>query len=216
MSGRTFLDMLRSEVGRMQVAHPEREGELARAHALILHGMVVPSLEDPATGQVLSSDLQTTYSVNGVCSCPAGEHGRGCKHMQAWKLYQYVQRKLDVQGSQTAQEPISTSQSTVDTSHVPDTPQGLGEAPASVNCHITLAGRQVQLTLRDTDESRLLTRLEAVLTRFPVSATPSADAQREGFCAIHHTPMRQTTKNGRTWWSHKTADGQWCKGRKRS
>jgi hypothetical protein len=42
------------------------------------------------------------------------------------------------------------------------------EAPASVNCYVTLAGRQVQVTLRDSDEERLLKRLETLLERFPV------------------------------------------------
>ena len=30
-------------------------------------------------------------------------------------------------------------------------------------------------------------------------------------CPIHGVPMRQNHKDGRSWWSHKTADG-WCKG----
>jgi len=82
MAAPTFLETLQREVARMQAAHPEREGELARACALILHGMVVPSPDDPATGQVLASDATTVYSVNGTCSCQAGQHGKGCKHMQ--------------------------------------------------------------------------------------------------------------------------------------
>jgi hypothetical protein len=113
MSTPSFLDTLRSEVARMQATHPEREVELARAHALILHGMVVPSPEDPATGQVLSSDGQKVYHVNGTCSCDAGQHGRGCKHVHGWRLYQYVQRKLDAQASQTAQEPTSPPRMTL-------------------------------------------------------------------------------------------------------
>ena len=92
-----FLAMLRTEVAKFQAVHPEREGEIARAHALILHGMVVPSPTDPATGQVLSSDGQTTYHVNGSCDCRAGQHGQECKHVAAWKLYQYIARKVDAQ-----------------------------------------------------------------------------------------------------------------------
>jgi hypothetical protein len=33
-----------------------------------------------------------------------------------------------------------------------------------------------------------------------------------GWCAIHNTAMQENAKDGRTWWSHKTAEG-WCKGR---
>ena len=147
----------------MQTLHPERLGELARAHALILHGQVLPSADDPQTGQVLSSDAQTVYSVNGVCSCPAGQHGKGCKHLQAWKLYQYIAGKVEA-------PPVPPA---------PAVP--LPEAPASVNCHIAIEGRQVQLTLRDSDESRLLARLQAVLTQFPLpGAAPSQPGQGPG------------------------------------
>jgi hypothetical protein len=94
MSAPSFLQVLKAEVGRMQSLHPEREGELARAHALILHGMVVPSPDDPQTGQVLSSDGQKVYHVNGTCDCDAGQHGRQCKHIAGWRLYQYIERRL--------------------------------------------------------------------------------------------------------------------------
>src|SRR5215813_13882147 len=129
MGAKTFLDQLRLTVGILQAAHPEREAELARAHALILHGMVVPSPDDPATGQVLSSDLQKVYHVNGVCDCDAGQHGRACKHVHGWRLYQYVQRKVEAQASQEAQEPLSAPQTTVDTSNSVDTSTALPEAP---------------------------------------------------------------------------------------
>ena len=198
MSTPSFLDTLRAEVARMQAVHPEREGELARAHALILHGMVLPSPEDPTTGQVLSSDLQTTYSVNGVCSCQAGQHGRDCKHQHAWKLYQYIARKVEERTAPPEPEPLPA----------------LGEAPASANVRVMIAGREVQVTLRDTSEERLLARLQTVLERFPVPETPRTPANSpEGFCVLHNAPMRQTTKNGRTWVSHRTADGVWCKGK---
>ena len=89
----------------------------------------------------------------------------------------------------------------------------LPEAPASANCYVTLAGRKVQVTLRDSDEQRLLARLEALLQRFPAEPEPEAEqAQPEGWCRKHGVQMRQNHKDGRSWWSHKTADG-WCKGR---
>jgi hypothetical protein len=85
----------------------------------------------------------------------------------------------------------------------------LPEAPASVNVHIELAGRQVQLTLRDSDEGRLLARLDAVLQRFPLASKPADDTPQ---CPTHGVPMKLNHKDGRSWWSHKTADG-WCKGK---
>jgi len=86
----------------------------------------------------------------------------------------------------------------------------LPEAPASVNVHLTVSGRQVQLTLRDSDEGRLLARLDAVLQRFPVDATP-ADTTSQ--CPTHGVPLKLNHgKDGRTWYSHKTVDGC-CKGK---
>src|SRR5262249_20203797 len=62
----------------------------------------------------------------------------------------------------------------------------LPEAPAGVNVHLELAGRQVQLTLRDADEGRLLARLEAVLQRFPLVVTPTDPQSRPaGWCPKH-------------------------------
>jgi len=44
------------------------------------------------------------------------------------------------------------------------------------------------------------------------SGKQGAGSQGEGWCAIHNTAMRQTTKNGRTWVSHRTDQG-WCQGK---
>jgi len=199
MSAFTFLQLLTSEVARMQTLHPEREGELARAHALILHGQVLPSADDPETGAVLSSDLSKTYTVNGSCSCQAGAHGKACKHQQAWKLYQYITRKVEEQMAPPEPEPLPA----------------LGEAPASANVRVTIAGRDVQLTLRGTSEDDVLARLEKVLQRYPVPEKSAAADQPEGLCVRHNVQMKRNDKNGRQWWSHRTADGHWCKGRER-
>jgi hypothetical protein len=94
----------------------------------------------------------------------------------------------------------------------PPAPTPLYEAPCSINVDLELHGRQVRLTLRDSDEGRLLARLSALLERFPVSAPAAPQAQ--GWCHTHGVQMRQTTKEGRSWWSHRTADG-WCKGKLR-
>jgi hypothetical protein len=93
-------------------------------------------------------------------------------------------------------------------------PQPLPEAPASVNCFLQIAGRQVQLTLRDHDEGRLLERLQVVLKAYPAPQPSVATASQgqEGFCAKHGQQMKLNEKNGQSWWSHMSANG-WCKGR---
>jgi hypothetical protein len=62
----------------------------------------------------------------------------------------------------------------------------LPEAPASANVFVTLKGRQVQLTLRDTCETRLLQRLAVVLDQFPLEPSAPASATQAS------TPPPQT------------------------
>jgi hypothetical protein len=201
MAAPTFLQVLAAEVARMQTLHPDREGELARASALILHGMVVPSPEDPATGQVLSSDAQTVYHVNGTCDCRAGACGTMCKHRQAWQLYQFIAGKVEAQPTV-----VQPSPETVET-------QPLYEAPASVHCHIMIDGRQVQLTLRDRDEGRLLARLQAVLKQYPAPQPMVEPAsQGEGWCSKRGIQMKLHSNANGQWFSH-YVDDKHCKGK---
>jgi hypothetical protein len=109
-----------------------------------------------------------------------------------------------------------------------DTAAPLYEAPASINVRLTIAGRDVQLTLRDHDEGQLLARLEAVLQHYPVPSethqpqvlTPqqhNAAAMHKrvtDFCPVHNVAMKLNQKDGRSWYSHWAEDeGRWCKGR---
>jgi hypothetical protein len=93
----------------------------------------------------------------------------------------------------------------------------LPEARCSVNVHVTIAGRQVQLTLRGDDETEVLERLAAVLQQYPVSApaSPQGQGQEKGWCAVHACAMKWNAgKEGRKgWYSHRVEDGSWCKGR---
>jgi hypothetical protein len=75
-----------------------------------------------------------------------------------------------------------------------------------------LEGRQVQVTLRDIDETRLLARLAAVLQQYPAPQPPArpqgpSQGQDKGWCSKHNVQMKQTQKDGRSWWSHKTSEG---------
>jgi hypothetical protein len=92
MSTPTFVDLLRSEVARMGALHPDRVGELGRAHAAIVEGHVVDMGD--GNGKVLSRNGHTWYATNGICACTAGDFGKPCRHLQAWKLYQHVAKKV--------------------------------------------------------------------------------------------------------------------------
>ena len=93
-------------------------------------------------------------------------------------------------------------------------PAPLPEAPASVNVHITIAGRQVQLTLRDTDEVRLLAQPQGQALSPQQHNAAAMHRTVTDFCPIHQVAMKENTKDGRRWFSHydETA-GRWCKGR---
>ena len=136
---------------------------------------------------------------------PPGRRPRWCKH----RIAAGIQRRA-MQAVQVAPTSFTAPvQSAAAATHP------LPEAPASANCHVTIAGRQVQVTLRDTDETRLLARLTALLAQYPVEqASRHASAQPpEGWCQVHQVQMRRNEKDGRSWYSHQAPDGGWCKGK---
>jgi hypothetical protein len=147
------------------------------------------------------------------CECPDHHYRKiMCAHIIAVQLWVRA-----TQMAHTAQ-PESRAEATPEHDPAPETveetmPTPLPEAPCSVNCHVLIAGRQVQVTLRGTDEAEVLTRLEAVLARYPVPQPPAQpQGHGEGWCAKHSVQMTLNNKNGRIWYSHKTDEG-WCKGR---
>jgi hypothetical protein len=187
---------------------PECNGRVDSAVKLVLAGDV--ELLADGTARVASqSHGNTTYVVcNGTCECKdyAKAPSNWCKHRIAAGLYKraqaLVQRKLNGASNGHAASDPAPAQPEAPTAPLP-------EAPASVNVHLELAGRQVQLTLRDSDEGRLLARLDAILQRFPAVTKP-ADATPQ--CPTHGT-MKPSTK-GKGWYCpRKLADGSWCRGK---
>jgi len=180
---------------------------LAQAAELIGHGSVF--LEDDGhTASVRSrSQADVWHLVNGTCDgedahfqAPQGL----CAHRLAVGLVRRAAERL-----RQPQEPASA---VVEETPAPSMPPALPEAPASVNVRLVIAGRDCQVTLRDTDETWLLTRLDALLARYPLA--PAADQPTpEGWCLRHATQMKLNHgKDGSTWYSHKTDQG-WCKGK---
>jgi hypothetical protein len=103
---------------------------------------------------------ELTYTVHGSCPCPDAQHrapNDHCTHLLAAWLVRRVHSALP---------PASPAPSSAE----PAAP-ALPEAPASVNCPIMIEGRQVQVTLRDTDETQLLGRLAALLRQYPLTET---------------------------------------------
>jgi hypothetical protein len=194
-----FREVLAGLVAKTLTKIPALNGRVEKACKLVLGHDV--ELHPDGTALVNSlTDPTRAYQVSpGLCLCKDFDHAP--EHLCCHRLAVGFQRKVQ-ELLPPAPEPVSQPA------------PALPEAPASVNCHITVAGRQVQLTLRDTDEVRLLARLEEVLQRYPQPQTPAQPAsQGEGWCAIHNVAMQENHKDGRTWYSHKTDEG-WCKGRR--
>ena len=143
--------------------------------------------------------------VNGTCDCPDFPKAPSawCKHQLATGIQRRAMQAVQV----------ALTSSTAPAQLAAAVTYSLPEAPASANCHVTIAGRQVQVTLRDTDEARLLSRLTALLAQYPVEqAAVSQGETREGWCQVHQVQMHRNEKDGRSWWSHKAEDGSWYKG----
>jgi len=96
----------------------------------------------------------------------------------------------------------------------PPAPAPLPEAAFSLTLKGTLDGVEALFTVRGATAAEFKTNLAAVRGLLGQPQAPAQPASREqGWCAIHNVSMKQTTKDGRSWYSHKVPDGRWCKGR---
>ena len=176
---------------------PQCNGRVEKAVQLVLNGDV--ELLPDGKAKVASQSNGTTcyFIVNGTCECKdfAKAPSGWCKHRLAYGMYKRASALVKAKVAQYE----STETHRCETL--------LPEAPASVNVRLTLGGREVQFTLRDTDEQHLLERLEKLLEQFPVQ-----DTTVEGWCSKHNLKMREHHKNGRTWYAHKVGS-TWCYGK---
>jgi hypothetical protein len=99
------------------------------------------------------------------------------------------------------------------------------EAPASWNTkYLDPSGFECQLTLRAASGVELLKRAGVALGALVAAGCTPANGHngkavitREDIkvCEYHNCEMRSHSKNGETWYSHKLADGTYCKGREK-
>jgi hypothetical protein len=204
MTTLTFLHALQVEVATLQAQHPILADAIDRAHALLLDGKVCP-LEDGKSAVVGSStDPPLSYTVNGSCPCAASQFNDTlCKHRLEFVLYQRICDRL---AEETECYTVDLDPEEV----MPPAP--LPEAPASVNVRLVVGGREVQWTLRDTDETRLALRLDAPLARYPVEmASPSVAAPTPPPVCKYHGAMKASSKApGSFYCTRKLHDGSLC------
>jgi hypothetical protein len=194
---------------------PECNGRIDSAVKLVLAGDV--DLQADGTARVASqSNGQTIYHmVNGSCDCKdfAKAPHSFCKHRLsaaiARRAQELVNAPLDAGANGQAEAPHRPVQ--------PDAPTApLPEAPVSITLKATLHGHEVLVTLRGTDFASVKAQVEAasewLTMQTPAQPPTQSTEQPEGWCRKHGVQMTQNHKEGRIWYSHKTAEG-WCKGK---
>ena len=202
-----FRETVALVASRAKAKLPEQvNGRIEGAVKLVLSHDVTP-LADGTIEVGSSTDPLKVYTLTGqACTCKDFTDGKApdgwCRHRIAAGIAKRVGEVLAA---------------------IPPTPGpapqvALPEAPASVNVRLTTCGREVQWTLRDTDEARLAVRLEELLQRYPVpqpAPQASSQGQGKGWCAVHNVAMQANEKHGQRWFSHRLPDDSgWCKGRK--
>ena len=161
----TFTQALEraAEFARHQTPAAAHE-RLSAAVALVKEGAVVQ--DDQGHWEVRStSEPGKTYSVNGSCPCPDSQYrGVPCKHRYAVRLAKLASTIL----AEAPQAPKLTDS------------VSLPEAPSSVNFKAMIGGFEAQVTLRDTDDSRLLARLQSLLKDPRIQPIPMAAPRSQG------------------------------------
>jgi hypothetical protein len=189
---------------------PECSGRVESAVKIVLAGDV--TLLADGTAKVASqSNSSTAYHVvNGECSCKdfAKAPHQFCKHRLSAAIVRRAQELIKAKLAETngqAEPPSQPAQP--DASTVP-----LPEAPVSITLKATLHGHEVMVTLRGVDFASVKAQVEQA-SQWLGSQAPATDPTTPQ-CPKHGVPMKLNHgKNGSTWYSHRLADGSWCKGR---
>jgi hypothetical protein len=203
-----YRDLLASLAAKTQTKIPALNGRVEKACKLVLQGDV----ELQGAGALVHSlsDPSTTYTLEpGHCTC--ADFPRAPEYLCAHRLAAGFARKLQ------DLLPIP-EQSSHDESVSQPAPQPLPEAAFSLTLKGTLDGIEALFTVRGQTAAEFQANLAAVRGLLDTPQTPPANqgasqGQGKGWCTKHGVQMKLTEKNGKSWWSHRTADGSWCKGR---
>src|SRR2546425_972225 len=203
---------------------PECNGRVDSAVKIVLAGDV--ELLADGTAKVASqSNGSTAYHVvNGHCDCKdfAKAPYQFCKHRLSAAIVRRAQEltkaKLVVTNGQA--EPLSQPAPAQ-----PDTPIApLPEAPVSITLKATLHGHEVMVTLRGVDFASVKAQVEQASewlsvqapaqppTQPPAQGTTQPAHEDSPYCHAHNAVLKRYERNGQVWYSHKLANGQWCRG----
>jgi hypothetical protein len=174
MGAPTFAQALEQAAQLARTAMPTRVTRIDQAVTLVKEGRVFQR----GNGEWEVDSMSTAglrHAVNGSCDC-ADAHYRGddgpCKHQMAVylsrKIVKLMHPAVAPQTPAAPHEPVRASVSP------------LPEAPCSINFRAMIGGFETQVTLRDTDESRLLARLQALLTDQRIRPVPKPAPRAAG------------------------------------
>jgi hypothetical protein len=196
---------------KAKAALPESHGRIDSATKIVLAGDVELLPEGKAKVASQSTGTTTYRVVNGQCDCkdaPKAPEG-WCKH----RLSAAIARRATTRCRQILEVQLDGATPTPQPTLVetPAAPLPLPEAPVSITLKGLVHGREVLVTLRGTDFASVKVQVDAASQWLQArGGQPATDTPH---CRTHGVPLvLQHGKDGRTWYSHKTADG-WCKGR---
>ena len=200
----TYREVLAGLAAKTLTKIPALNGRVEKACKLVLGGDVALQMDGTALVNSLT-DPTRNYRVTGApATCQCKDYDHAPEHLCCHRLAVGFARKV-----QELLPPAPESGPDVHTGCTP-----LPEARSSANVRLTVGGHDVQITLRDHDEAALMVRVAAVIQRYgQAPALPAASQEPEKqYCRRHGVEMQHNHKDGRSWWSHKTAEG-WCKGK---
>ena len=203
---------------------PECNDRVDSAVKIVLAGDVEILPDGKAKVASQSNGTTAYHLVNGECPCkdfPQAPSG-WCKHRIAAGLAKRVaaQVRAHLDAPATGQAPAASPAPAAPA--VLSTP--LPEVPAIVSTTITVAGRRVEVKLCDTDDARLLARLQVLLAQYPMAqagegtparptAAPATDETPA--CTVHGTTLKESTKAPGTYYCpvKDATTGKYCTAR---
>ena len=224
----TFRALVADVVARAKAILPAAvNGRVEKATKLVLQHDV-RFLEDGTVEVGSSSDPMKVYRLQGTaCTCQDFTSGKApegwCQHRIAAGIHKRVEQVLAAQvqaaaGDETALDLVAVMPAAL-VAHGVATHAALPEARSNANVRLTIAGRDVQVTLRDDDEGALLERLTRLLERYPAPASapdapaPTHAASATPVCAYHGAMKPSTKAAGTFYCPSKMGDGTYCKER---
>jgi len=174
-------------------ALPTLNGRVEKARDIVLAQGVLDNQD--GTFSVKSQTEDKTYLVkNNTCTCADYTHRNDfCKHVVATMIQRRARKAVAEQLVEST--PVTT-------------PAPLPEAAVSMNVTVEVEGRSVLVTLRGTDETIVMQRIQKLLKQCPTTTPATKDV---GYCALHGVRMRLNKWNK---FSHKHLEG-WCSGKQR-